>query len=114
MLTIIAYNVIVRTKQYFTTSFLFIYMSSVVCICILAKLFIEMYICFEGLREDWLSQLRELPSLNEVFTYLLTYLLCATADSYNLFTTFTTFGEHQNFYGSCETSAKLIHNTLCM
>ena len=52
---------------------MFIYMSSVVCIYIFAKLFIEMYmfICFEGIREDWLSQL-SYP--HKKSTYILTYL----------------------------------------
>ena len=49
-------------------------MSSVVCICIFAKLFIEMYmyICFEGLREDWLSQLSYPHKIKKLLTYLFT------------------------------------------
>ena len=52
---------------------MFIHMSSVVCICIFAKLFIEMYmyICFEGLREDWLSQLSYPHKIKKLLTYLL-------------------------------------------
>ena len=52
---------------------MFIYMSSVVCICIFAKLFIEMYmyICFVGLREDWLSQLSYPHKIKKLLTYLL-------------------------------------------
>ena len=55
---------------------IFIYMSSVVSICIFAKLFIElyMYICFEGLREDWLSQLSYPHKIKKLLTYLLTAL----------------------------------------
>ena len=55
---------------------MFIYMSSVVCICIFAKLFIEMYmyICFEGLREDWLSQLSYPHKIKKLLTYLITYM----------------------------------------
>ena len=36
-----------------------------------AKLFIEMYmyICFEGLREDWLSQLSYPHKIKKLFTY---------------------------------------------
>ena len=52
---------------------MFIYMSSVVCICIFAKLFIEMYmyICFKGIREDWLSQLSYPHKIKKLLTYLL-------------------------------------------
>ena len=52
---------------------MFIYMLSVVCICIFAKLFIEMYvyICFEGLKEDRLSQLSYPHKIKKLLTYLL-------------------------------------------
>ena len=54
---------------------MFIYMSPVVCICIFAKLFIEMYmyISFEGLREDCLSQLSYPHKIKKLITYFLKF-----------------------------------------